>query len=138
MIVGVGAWVLRQACLDRGLWVKQGLPAPRIAVNVSSVQLRQPEFVTLFRNALMRATGGSPTGGALDAGIDVEVTESVFVDSAEATLKKLRALRALGVEIAIDDFGTGYPSLRYLAKMPLNSLKIAVPSSPTCWTIRAP
>jgi diguanylate cyclase len=124
MIIEVGTWVLRQACADRCSWLEQELPAPRIAVNVSSVQLRQPDFLNVVRSTLERAARNVMIFGAAEAGMDVEVTETLFVESAEANLEKLRALRALGVEVAIDDFGTGYSSLGYLAKMPLDSLKI--------------
>ena len=124
MIVEVGAWVLQQACSDRRLWLEQGLAAPRIAVNVSSVQLRQQDFLNVVRGALKRATRNAVIMGAAEAGMDIEVTESLFVENVEANMEKLRAVRDLGVAIAIDDFGTGYSSLGYLAKMPVDSLKI--------------
>jgi diguanylate cyclase (GGDEF)-like protein len=124
MIVEVGAWVLQQACSDRCLWLEQGLAAPRIAVNVSSVQLRQPDFLNVVRAALKRATRNAVIFGAAEAGMDIELTESLFVEHMEANMEKLRAIRELGVEVAIDDFGTGYSSLGYLAKMPVDSLKI--------------
>jgi diguanylate cyclase (GGDEF)-like protein/PAS domain S-box-containing protein len=124
MIIEVGAWVMLRACTDRCFLLERELPAPRVAVNVSSVQLRQPDFLNVVRATLDRATRSAVIMGASEAGVDVEVTESLFVESAEANVGKLSALRALGVEIAIDDFGTGYSSLGYLAKMPLDSLKI--------------
>jgi diguanylate cyclase (GGDEF)-like protein/PAS domain S-box-containing protein len=124
MIIDVGAWVLLQACVDRCSWMEQGLAAPRIAVNVSSVQLRRPDFLTVVRSALKRATRNATIFGAVEAGMDIEVTESLFVENADANIQKLRAIRELGVGIAIDDFGTGYSSLGYLAKMPVDTLKI--------------
>jgi EAL domain-containing protein (putative c-di-GMP-specific phosphodiesterase class I) len=124
MIVEVGAWVLQQACSNRCLWLEQGLPAPRIAVNVSSVQLRQPDFLNVVRGALKRATRNAMIFGAAEAGMDIEVTETLFVEHVESNMEKLRAIRELGVGVAIDDFGTGYSSLGYLAKMPVDSLKI--------------
>lgn len=124
MIIEVGAWVLRQACRDRCAWLEQGLPAPRIAVNVSSVQLQQPDFLDMVRSALKHATRNAMLFEASGAGMDLEVTESLFVENVEGNMAKLGAVRDLGVEIAIDDFGTGYSSLGYLAKMPVDSLKI--------------
>lgn len=120
LIVDVGAWVFRQACLDRNSWLKMGLNAPRIAVNVSPVQLRRADFVAVLGNAL-GVVAGMDTNVH---GIDVEVTESLLLEGAEENIDKLRAIRAFGVGIALDDFGTGYSSLGYLAKLPVESLKI--------------
>ncbi|APW37241.1 hypothetical protein RD110_08560 [Rhodoferax koreense] len=116
LIVEVGAWALRQAVLDRQYWLGLGLAAPRIAVNVSAVQLRKVDFVATVELAL--ATGGA------DPGIDLEITESAAMENIEDTILKLKTLRGLGVDIAIDDFGTGYSSLAYLAKLPVQVLKI--------------
>lgn len=116
LIVEVGAWALRQACLDRVRWLESGLQPPRIAVNVSPVQLRGNDFVRMVKNTL-RAVG-------MDAGIDIEVTESIIMQDADENIAKLVALRDLGVRIAIDDFGIGYSSLGYLTKLPVEVLKI--------------
>ena len=116
IIVEVGAWVLRQACLDRSRWLARGFNAPRVAVNVSTVQLRRNDFVSMVEDAL-RVTGGA-------AGIDIEVTESLIMQDVADNIAKLVAIRDLGVRIAIDDFGTGYSSLGYLAKLPVETLKI--------------
>lgn len=124
MIIEVGAWVMLQACMDRIGWLEQGLAAPRIAVNISPVQLHRADFFETVRTALKQATRNALLFGAHEAGLDVEVTESLFVNHVESNIEKLRALRALGVGIAIDDFGTGYSCLGYLAKMPLSALKI--------------
>lgn len=114
MILEVGRWALRQATLDQARWAAQGLAVPRIAVNVSAVELRQPDFVESVRNAL--------NGNRL---IDVEITESRIMEDVGANVEKFKRLHALGVGIAIDDFGTGYSSLAYLAKLPVQTLKIA-------------
>ena len=116
IIVEVGAWVLRQACLDRSRWFDLGLNPPRVAVNVSTVQLRRQDFVRMVKNTL-RASGSVP-------GIDIEVTESLIMQDAQDNIAKLVAIRDLGVNIAIDDFGTGYSSLGYLTKLPVSVLKI--------------
>jgi diguanylate cyclase (GGDEF)-like protein len=116
LIVEVGAWALRQASLDRSRWLEQHSSAPRVAVNVSTVQLSRDDFVRVVANVLKLA--GS------EAGLDMEVTESLFMDDASGNIEKLVAIRELGVSIAIDDFGTGYSSLGYLTKVPAETLKI--------------
>jgi len=116
LILEVGAWALRRAVMDHRTWTEQGLPAPRISVNVSAVQLRQRDFVATVEEALK--------SGAFPPGIDLEITEGLVMEDIEANMRKLEAVRVLGVSIAIDDFGTGYSSLGYLAKLPVHSLKI--------------
>jgi len=116
LIFEAGAWALRQAASDYRRWQKLGFAAPRVAVNVSAVQLRRRDFVESVRKVLGEGPGS--------AGIDVEITESLIMEDIQAGIKKLEALRALGMNIAIDDFGTGYSSLAYLAKLPVQELKI--------------
>lgn len=116
LILEVGAWILRQAALDHRAWMEQGLEAPRIAVNVSAIQLRQRDFLKLVHEAI--AVGTTPTG------IDLEITESLIMEDVQASIEKLKAVRELGINIAIDDFGTGYSSLAYLAALPLAIVKI--------------
>jgi EAL domain-containing protein (putative c-di-GMP-specific phosphodiesterase class I) len=83
---------------------------------VSPIQLRKRDFVASVEEAMRP--------GAVPPGIDIEITESIVMEDIEANMKKLEAVRVLGVSIAIDDFGTGYSSLGYLAKLPVHSLKI--------------
>jgi diguanylate cyclase (GGDEF)-like protein len=116
MIVEVGTWALRQASLDRSAWLERQLNAPRVAVNVSTVQLRREGFVRSVANVLELA--------GREAGLDIEVTESLIMDEAAQNIEKLKAVRALGVGISIDDFGTGYSSLGYLTRLPAQTLKI--------------
>ncbi len=116
LIARAGAWALQQAAIDHRAWAEAGLVAPRVAVNVSAIQLRQAGFVALLEQAL-----GAPAGAA---GVDLEITESLLMDDVEATIRKLRAVRALSIDIAIDDFGTGYSSLAYLTQLPVQALKI--------------
>jgi predicted signal transduction protein with EAL and GGDEF domain len=116
LILEVGAWVIRTAVLEHRAWVERGLRAPRIAVNVSALQLRQKDFVLRVKRALER--------GAAPPGIDLEITESLVMHDVKANIEKLHALRELGLGLAIDDFGTGYSSLAYLTKLPATSLKI--------------
>ncbi len=95
-----------------GTWVQRS----RVAINVSTLQLRRSDFVRTVKN-ILRVAGS-------EAGIDIEVTESLIMQDVEDNIAKLVAIRDLGVRIAIDDFGTGYSSLGYLAKLPVETLKI--------------
>jgi diguanylate cyclase (GGDEF)-like protein len=116
MILEAGAWALRQAVKDHNRWIDQGIAAPRIAVNVSAIQLRRHDFVAGVAEAIRP--------GPVAPGIDLEITESLVMEDIEANMKKLEAVRLLGLSIAVDDFGVGYSSLGYLAKLPVDSLKI--------------
>src|SRR5258706_855671 len=111
LILPVGSWALRRAALDHRAWVEQKLNAPRVAVNVSQIQLRQRDFVHVVEEAII--DGVAPTR------IDLEITQRLNMQDIEANIGKLNAVRGLGVRIAIDDFGTGYSSLAYLAKLPV-------------------
>jgi diguanylate cyclase (GGDEF)-like protein len=117
MITEVGAWALRQASIDRALWRELRPHAPRIAVNVSTVQLQRSDFVRTVSNVLKTAGGDDP-------GLDIEVTESLIMSDPDGNIAKLRSICELGVKIAIDDFGTGYSSLAYLTRLPAQLLKI--------------
>ncbi len=117
LILEVGTWVLKQAADDFCVWTEKGLAPLRIAVNVSPVQLKHKNFIDDLEKALRINTPGH-------AGIDIEITENVIVDDLEDCIRKLTAARELGVQVAIDDFGTGYSSLRYLASLPIDTLKI--------------
>jgi EAL domain-containing protein (putative c-di-GMP-specific phosphodiesterase class I) len=116
MILEAGAWALSRAVADHFRWVQLGLEAPRVAVNVSSIQLRKRDFVSIVTEAIKR--------GAATPGIDLEITESVVMEDIEANIQKLTEVRRHGIAIAVDDFGTGYSSLGYLAKLPVQSLKV--------------
>ena len=116
LIVEAGTWALRQACADRSRWLERYRNAPRVAVNVSAIQLRHDDFVRTVTTILGLA-------GA-EAGIDIEVTESLLMENMAENIQKLAAIRGHGVQIALDDFGTGYSSLSYLAKLPVETLKI--------------
>lgn len=117
LIVEVGTWALRQAVSDHAHLLGLGLPeTPRIAVNVSPIQLRRADFADRVRNAI--ADGPAATG------IDLEITESVVMEDIRGNIERLRKVHELGLSIAVDDFGTGYSSLRYLAVLPVQTLKI--------------
>ena len=113
LIVPLGHWVLRQACLDATAW-PVGL---KVAVNLSSIQFRDGHLVEMVKDAL-ELTGLPPCQ------LELEVTETVLLHESEATLATLHRLRALGVRFAMDDFGTGYSSLSYLRSFPFDKIKI--------------
>jgi diguanylate cyclase (GGDEF)-like protein/PAS domain S-box-containing protein len=117
MIFEVGRWALRQALSDQQRWQGGRLGAPRVAVNVSAQQLRDPRFVQDVQEALASQQGLAPT-------LELEITESLLMEHIERNIERLQVLRAMGVSIAIDDFGTGYSSLNYLARLPMDILKI--------------
>ena len=117
MILEAGRWALKRATTDYAAWRARGLAPPRIAVNVSAIQLRQRDFVESVRTAVA-------AGGGYAECIDIELTESMVMEDIEGNIRKLGELRAAGMQIAIDDFGTGYSSLSYLARLPLDVLKI--------------
>jgi diguanylate cyclase (GGDEF)-like protein/PAS domain S-box-containing protein len=116
LILEVGTWALRQAVIDHRHWLRELGHGPRIAVNVSPIQLREHDFVDKVR----RAIGSEASSRAMD----LEITESLVMDDVEGNIVKLVALRRLGIDISIDDFGTGYSSLGYLARLPVQALKI--------------
>jgi diguanylate cyclase (GGDEF)-like protein len=117
LIHDVGRWVLRKAIEDYQRWRKDGLPAVRIAVNVSPLQLRNKNFVSEIQQAISVAADAA-------AGLQLEITETEIMQDVNHSIGSLLAIRALGVTIAIDDFGTGFSSLSYLAKLPVDTLKI--------------
>jgi diguanylate cyclase (GGDEF)-like protein/PAS domain S-box-containing protein len=117
MIIPIGEWVLRDACRQLREWHEQGLPALRVAVNISAVQLQQRGFVELIHAAI--ADSGIPPHM-----LQLEITESAAMQSFDQTMKVLREIREMGVSLAIDDFGTGQSSLIYLKHFPIDTVKI--------------
>jgi EAL domain-containing protein (putative c-di-GMP-specific phosphodiesterase class I) len=116
LIVPIGQWVLDEALRQLVAWAEP----TAISVNLSAVQLQRPELVEDVRAALERA-------GVEPARLTLEITESIFMADVEAVNATLRDLKELGVRLALDDFGTGYSSLGYLARLPIDVLKIAKP-----------
>ena len=117
LILEVGPWALHKAIEDYQRWRSAGLPAVRIAVNVSPRQLRDRSFVAEIEEAISMAPEAA-------AGLELEITESLIMEDVNHSIVSLLAIRALGVNIAIDDFGTGFSSLSYLSKLPVDTLKI--------------
>jgi diguanylate cyclase (GGDEF)-like protein/PAS domain S-box-containing protein len=117
LIVPLGSWVLHTACAQARTWLDAGLPAARMAVNISARQFRRPDFGAQVADVL-HLTGLRP------AMLELELTESALIEDVDETIAMLRALEALGVRISIDDFGTGYSSLAYLKRLPIHTIKI--------------
>jgi diguanylate cyclase (GGDEF)-like protein len=117
LIYDVGRWALDEAIATYRRWREAGRRAVRIAVNVSPLQLRNRDFVA----EIERAIGADALAAA---GLELEITESVIMEDVRLSIASLRAIRELGVRIAVDDFGTGFSSLSYLARLPVNTLKI--------------
>jgi EAL domain-containing protein (putative c-di-GMP-specific phosphodiesterase class I) len=117
LIVAVGDWVLQRAVEDLRRWQRLGFESMRIAVNVSPVQLRDPDFAARF----LSAAGWQSKGGG---GVDIEITEGALLEDSVGLTHTLQALRTAGAQISIDDFGTGYSSLSRLSKLPVDTLKI--------------
>src|SRR5882757_519687 len=113
LIIPLGDWVLRQACLDAAGWSED----ITVAVNLSPVQFKNPSLVQSVKAALL-ASGLPPQR------LELEITESVLLQNSETTLAVLHELRGFGVRISLDDFGTGYSSLSYLRSFPFDKIKI--------------
>lgn len=117
LIVPIGEWVLRTACAQIKAWQEMGIPPFRVAVNISGVQFHKADIVALTSDVL-KTTKLDPKL------LELEVTESVFMENMQMTIDILNQLHRLGVELAVDDFGTGYSSLSYLRQFPIDRLKI--------------
>jgi diguanylate cyclase (GGDEF)-like protein len=113
LIVELGEWVLNEACRVGA----QKLPGLMVAVNVSAIQVVRDDFVQVVRRAL--AASSLPPQR-----LEIEITESLFIDASPKALKNLEILRQMGIRVALDDFGTGYSSLAYLRQFPFDTLKI--------------
>jgi len=113
LILQMGEWALGQACLEAARW-----PDPlQVAVNISPVQVMAQNLPDAVQRALQRS-------GLAPHRLELEITESVFINETRGTVERLHALGRLGVQIALDDFGTGYSSLAYLRRFPFDTLKI--------------
>ncbi|MDP2878077.1 MAG: EAL domain-containing protein [Sulfuricella sp.] len=117
LIVPVGEWVLRSACIQNSAWLAEGLPPLRVAVNLSARQFRQSGLAAVVNQALLDA-------GLAPEHLELEITESIMIQDLQTTITTLHQLHTLGIQISIDDFGTGYSSLSYLKRMPISKIKI--------------
>ncbi len=117
LIVPLGQWILRTACRQAREWQRAGLPAVRVAVNLSARQFAERGLATMI--------GAELAATSLPAHLlEVEITESLLMSDVERAVDTLRELNLLGVKVSIDDFGTGYSSLAYLKRFPIDTLKI--------------
>ena len=117
LIVPIGNWVFRQTCAEMRRWKKEGLASVRVSVNISAIQIEQPDFVKRIIETLEEFEISA-------AQIEIEVTEYGLMKNREAAARNLGELSRYGVSVAVDDFGTGYSSLSYLQQFPVNTLKI--------------
>jgi diguanylate cyclase (GGDEF)-like protein/PAS domain S-box-containing protein len=117
LIGPLGRWVLRAACAQAAAWRAAGVPGVPVGVNVSSPQFRDPGFPDEVAQILK-------SFGLQASDIELELTESILMNDADATVERLKALRAMGLGLSVDDFGTGYSSLNYLRHFPVTRLKI--------------
>lgn len=117
LIIPVGAWVIRAACLQLAAWDREGLPRISLAVNLSARQMRQPYIGAMVEDTLREAD--------IDpARLEIELTESLLMEDTEVSRNVLSNFARIGVRLAIDDFGTGHSSLSYLRRLDVDTLKI--------------
>ncbi len=117
LILQIGEWVLRSACLQNRQWQKEGLPTIPIAVNISALELHQHDFTEKVAN-ILRETEMDPSL------LELEITENVVMLGAEEVIARLHRLKEMGILLAMDDFGTGYSSLSYLRRFPFDKVKV--------------
>jgi diguanylate cyclase (GGDEF)-like protein/PAS domain S-box-containing protein len=117
LIMGIGAWVVKQACAQNKAWRDEGLPPVLMSVNISPRQFQQKNLVEMISDAVAAAGIGPDS-------LELEITEGIIMHDAEKSGAVLRHLNRLGVQLSIDDFGTGYSSLAYLKRFPVQRLKI--------------
>lgn len=117
LIIPIGEWVLRHACRQLKSWHDQGHTEMRLAINISVCQFQADDFLDV--------ASGIITDEKVDPNyLTFELTESMLMDDALDSIKRLNAIRNMGIKISLDDFGTGYSSLAYLKRFPINTLKI--------------
>ncbi len=117
LINSIGEWVLLEACTQMKKWLDQGFSLKRMAINLSSVQFQQADFMKIIREVIAST-------GLLSSYIELELTETSVMRNAEKSISLLHDIREEGMALSVDDFGTGYSSLSYLKRFPINALKI--------------
>jgi diguanylate cyclase (GGDEF)-like protein len=117
LIIDIGAWVIEQSCIACSEWSRAGFDNISVAINMSSIQLNEPDIVDQISNSIKRS-------GVKPQNIELEVTESLLLDNPVTLRDTLVQIKKMGIKISIDDFGTGYSNLGYLKTMDVNTLKI--------------
>jgi diguanylate cyclase (GGDEF)-like protein/PAS domain S-box-containing protein len=117
LIIPMGAWVIEQACRQIAEWDDEGLAQLRVSINLSAIQLRDPNLIGMLATSLER-------NRVAPERLELEITETVLMDSAEHYESTVAGIRKLGIKLSLDDFGVGYSSLSYLNRFPLDRLKI--------------
>jgi EAL domain-containing protein (putative c-di-GMP-specific phosphodiesterase class I) len=117
LIIPLGNWIFREAMQQVVSWRRDGLEVPKIAINVSGVQLQDPGLLRSIETALAQT-------GAQARHFELELTEGFMIEASPSTLGLLKSLKTLGFTLAIDDFGTGHSSFRYLRDFPVDKVKI--------------
>jgi diguanylate cyclase (GGDEF)-like protein/PAS domain S-box-containing protein len=117
LIIPIGAWVIAEACRQIAAWNAEGLPDLRVSINLSAIQLRDPDLISTLASSLEQYCVAPER-------LELEITETVLMDNAENYLATIQSIRELGVKLSLDDFGIGYSSLSYLNRFPLDRLKI--------------
>ena len=118
LILPIGAWVIEEACRQIARWREAGLPDMRVSINLSAMQMRDDEQLVARLRESLEAHG-------VDAGnLELEITETVLMESVGHYLDTIKRIRALGVKLSLDDFGTGYSNLSYLHRYPIDRIKI--------------
>jgi EAL domain-containing protein (putative c-di-GMP-specific phosphodiesterase class I) len=117
LIIAIGEWVIREACVQTRAWQREGLDNLNVAVNVSAIQFRFPGLAQTVREACSSCD--------LDPRFLVlEITEGLVMEDIDKTAKLLQEIKDIGVTISVDDFGTGYSALAYLKRFPIDELKV--------------
>lgn len=116
LMTPIGEWVLRNTCEQFKIWTDNKIHNTTMAINISGVQFNDKRLIPLVKHIFYNKVDTSL--------IELEITESAFVDDVESAIKKMKSLKDMGFKLAIDDFGTGFSSLNYLKKFPIDKLKI--------------
>ncbi len=117
LIIEIGYWILRSACVQLKAWLDAGYPLQQVSVNVSAQQFTDPNFLTLIQKALHES-------GLAAEHLELEITESMLIGDARFIDLQLQQVKRMGIKLALDDFGTGYSSLSYLKNFPIDVLKM--------------
>lgn len=117
IIIELGRWVTKEAIKQMSTWKRKGLNLKPVAINFSAKQLNDLKYIEFFKNTLEEMDVEAKY-------IDIEITESIFLEKKEETIEFINELKSLGVKISMDDFGTGYSSLSYLTFLPVDKIKL--------------